>query len=158
MIDDGHEAPHRSEKKTTRFFQDLGEQEDFSSEVYDWRRREFFWHMRAMLGLACAQAATLCIQVATPHRPPASDPRRRHRAWTAIAQRLTEESISNELEKRGLPAATVLKSATVDDGTEKAVIAGGGGSWAVVAAACVASLLFTRGSACEGDRDGYRCW
>ena len=27
MIDDGHEEPHRSEKKTTRFFQDLGEQE-----------------------------------------------------------------------------------------------------------------------------------
>ena len=33
------------------------------SQVYRWRRSVFFWHFRATLGLACAQAAILCTQV-----------------------------------------------------------------------------------------------
>ena len=33
------------------------------SQVYRWRRSVFFWHIRATLGLACAQAAILCTQV-----------------------------------------------------------------------------------------------
>ena len=37
---------------------------DSNSEVYCWRRRVFCRRMRATLGLACAQAATLCTQVA----------------------------------------------------------------------------------------------
>ena len=28
-----------------------------------WRRSRVFWRMRASLGLACAQVATLCTQV-----------------------------------------------------------------------------------------------
>ena len=36
---------------------------DADSEVYCWRRSGSLWRMRASLGLACAQAATLCTQV-----------------------------------------------------------------------------------------------
>ena len=36
---------------------------DVDSEAYCWRRSGFFWRMRASLGLACAQATTLCSQV-----------------------------------------------------------------------------------------------
>ena len=32
-------------------------------EAFRWRRGEFFLHMRAKLGLACAQAATVRSQV-----------------------------------------------------------------------------------------------
>ena len=50
-------------KKVDSFFHDLGEQAHDSSEAICWHRSEFFWHLRANLGLACAQAATLCTQV-----------------------------------------------------------------------------------------------
>ena len=53
-----------ADKKTTRSFEALGEAFDVDSEVYCWRRSGIFWRMRASLGLACAQAATLCTQVA----------------------------------------------------------------------------------------------
>ena len=48
--------------KTTRFFSDIGDK-DYSHEAFRWRRGEFFWHIRAKLGLACAQAATMRSQV-----------------------------------------------------------------------------------------------
>jgi hypothetical protein len=32
-------------------------------EAFRWRRGEFFWHIRAKLGLACAQAANMRSQV-----------------------------------------------------------------------------------------------
>ena len=41
----------------------LGEAIDVESEVYCRRRSGNFWRMRAALGLACAQAATLGTQV-----------------------------------------------------------------------------------------------
>ena len=41
----------------------LGEAVDVDSEAYCWRWSGFFWRMRASLGLACAQATTLCTQV-----------------------------------------------------------------------------------------------
>ena len=37
--------------------------------VYCWRRSGVFWRLRASLGLACAQAATLCTQVVGRPRP-----------------------------------------------------------------------------------------
>ena len=52
-----------ADRKTTRSFQALGEEVEADAEVERWRRSEFFWHMRASLGLACAQVATLCTQV-----------------------------------------------------------------------------------------------
>ena len=52
-----------ADKKTTQFIKDLGEQEDVSSVAYWWCRGGFFWHIRANLGLVCAQAAALCTQV-----------------------------------------------------------------------------------------------
>ena len=52
-----------ADRKTTLSFQALREAVDVDSEVYCWRRSEFVWRMRASLGLACAQAATLCTQV-----------------------------------------------------------------------------------------------
>ena len=48
--------------KTTQIFSDTGDK-DFSHEAFRWRRGEFFLHMRAKLGLACAQAATMRSQV-----------------------------------------------------------------------------------------------
>ena len=54
---------HLADTKTARFFQALGEDVDADSEVYCWRRSVFFRRMRATLGLACAQAPTLCTQV-----------------------------------------------------------------------------------------------
>ena len=45
-----------ADTKTARFFQAL-------AEVYCRRRSVFFRRMRATLGLACAQAPTLCTQV-----------------------------------------------------------------------------------------------
>ena len=56
-------------KKTTRHFEALGEAIDVDSEAYCWRRSGFFWRMRASLGLACAQATTLCTQVFGKARP-----------------------------------------------------------------------------------------
>ena len=50
-------------KKAASLFQELGEQADDSSLAICWRRIEFFWHLCANLGPACAQAATLCTQV-----------------------------------------------------------------------------------------------
>jgi len=51
MIDDGHEEPHRSEKKTTRFFQDLGEQVwpqvNTSSELREYSNKHH--HLAKML-------------------------------------------------------------------------------------------------------------
>ena len=41
----------------------FGEAFDVKSEVYCRRRSGIFWRMRASLGLACAQAATLGTQV-----------------------------------------------------------------------------------------------
>ena len=52
-----------ADRKTTRSFQALGEEVEADAEAERWRRSEFFWHMRASLGLACAQVATLCTQV-----------------------------------------------------------------------------------------------
>ena len=52
-----------ADKKTTRHFEALGEAVDVDSEAYCWRRSGVFWCMRASLGLACAQATTLCTQV-----------------------------------------------------------------------------------------------
>ena len=52
-----------ADRKTTRSFKALGEEVEADAEVERWRRSEFFWHMRASLGLACAQVATLCTQV-----------------------------------------------------------------------------------------------
>ena len=49
-----------ADKKTTRYFEALGEAVDVDSEAYCWRRSGFFWRTRASLGLACAQATTLC--------------------------------------------------------------------------------------------------
>jgi hypothetical protein len=48
--------------RTTQFFSDIGDK-DYSHEAFRWRWGEFFWHMRAKLGLACAQAATMRSQV-----------------------------------------------------------------------------------------------
>ena len=47
----------------------MGEAVDVDSAVYCWRGRGVFWRMRASLGLACAQTATLCTQVAGRPRP-----------------------------------------------------------------------------------------
>ena len=61
-----------ADRKTTRSFQALGEEVEVDAEIERWRRSEFFWHMRASLGLACRypvhsgrrpQVATLCTQV-----------------------------------------------------------------------------------------------
>ena len=64
-----------ADRKTTLSFQALREAVDVDSEVYCWRRSEFFWRMRASLGLACAQAATLCTQVVGHTRSRRSRPR-----------------------------------------------------------------------------------
>ena len=48
--------------KTNQFFSNSGDK-DYSHEAFRWRRGEFFWHMRAKLGVACAQAATMRSQV-----------------------------------------------------------------------------------------------
>ena len=52
-------------QKDSLSFQALGEEVDVHSAVYCRRQRriEGFWRMRASLGLACAQAATLCTKV-----------------------------------------------------------------------------------------------
>ena len=52
-----------ADKKTSRSFEAIGEAFDVESEVYCRRRSGNFWRMRASLGLACAQAATLGTQV-----------------------------------------------------------------------------------------------
>ena len=52
-----------ADNKTKLHFRALDEAVDVDSEAYCWRRSGFFWRMRASLGLACAQAATLCSQV-----------------------------------------------------------------------------------------------
>ena len=48
-----------ADKKTTRYFEALGEAVDVDSEAYCWRRSGVFWRMRASFGLACAQATTV---------------------------------------------------------------------------------------------------
>ena len=58
-----------ADKKTTLSFEAMGEAVDVVSAVYCWRRGGIFWRMRASLGLACAQAATLCTQVVVRPRP-----------------------------------------------------------------------------------------
>ena len=52
-----------ADNKTKLHFRALDEAIDVDSEAYCWRRNGFFWRMRASLGLACAQATTLCSQV-----------------------------------------------------------------------------------------------
>ena len=52
-----------------RHFEALGEAVDVDSEAYCRRRSGVFWRMRASLGLACAQATTLCTQVFGKRRP-----------------------------------------------------------------------------------------
>ena len=34
-----------TDKRTAHFFQAVGEEVDVDSEVYCWRRNEFFWHI-----------------------------------------------------------------------------------------------------------------
>ena len=48
--------------KTAQFFSDIGDK-DYSHEAFRWLRGDFFWHLRAKLGLACAQAATMRSRV-----------------------------------------------------------------------------------------------
>ena len=68
-----------ADRKATLSFEATGEAVDVESDVYCWRRSGNFWRMRASLGLACAQAATLCAQVVG---QPRSRPRAvRPRAW-----------------------------------------------------------------------------
>ena len=55
--------PCRKKRKDPRSFETIGEGFDVESEVYCRRRSGNFWRMRASLGLACAQAATLGTQV-----------------------------------------------------------------------------------------------
>ena len=52
-----------ADKKTSNSLAALGEAIDVESEVYCRRRSRNSWRMRAALGLACAQAATLGTQV-----------------------------------------------------------------------------------------------
>ena len=52
-----------ADTRTTKFFRDIGDT-DFSDDAFKWRRGEFFWHIRANIGLACAQAAAMRTQVA----------------------------------------------------------------------------------------------
>ena len=52
-----------ADMKTSNSLAALGEAIDVESEVYCRRRSGNFWRMRAALGLACAQAATLGTQV-----------------------------------------------------------------------------------------------
>ena len=49
-----------ADNKTKLYFRALDEAIDVDSEAYCWRRSGFSWRMRASLGLACAQATTLC--------------------------------------------------------------------------------------------------
>ena len=59
-----------ADNKTKLHFRALDEAIDVDSEAYCWRWNGVFWRMRASLGLACAQATTLCSQVfgkANPH-------------------------------------------------------------------------------------------
>ena len=50
-----------ADNKTKLHFEAL-DQADVDSEAYCWRRSGVFWRMRASLGLACAEATTLCSQ------------------------------------------------------------------------------------------------
>ena len=59
--------------ETPRFLQALCEEVDVDSDVYCWLRDA--WCMRAALGLACAQAASLCTQVVGHTRSRRSRPR-----------------------------------------------------------------------------------
>ena len=58
-----HPSPTRRLQAVSFNFETLGEAVDVDSEAYCWRRSGFFWRMRASLGLARAQATTLCTQV-----------------------------------------------------------------------------------------------
>ena len=62
-------AVHSADKKTTRYFEALGEAVDVDYEAYCWRRSGFFWRTRASLGLACAQATALCTHAFGKARP-----------------------------------------------------------------------------------------
>ena len=48
--------------KNTQFFSDIDDK-DYNHEAFRWWRGEFFWLIRAKLGLACAQAATMRSKV-----------------------------------------------------------------------------------------------
>ena len=68
-----------ADKKTSNSLAALGEAIDVESEVYCRRRSGNFWRMRAALGLACAQAATLGTQVVgRPRSRPRYAARTRH--------------------------------------------------------------------------------
>ena len=68
-----------ADKKTSNSLAALGEAIDIESEVYCRRRSGNFWRMRAALGLACAQAATLGTQVVgRPRSRPRYAARTRH--------------------------------------------------------------------------------
>ena len=62
-------------------FRALDEAIDVDSEAYCWRRSGFFWRMRASLGLACAQATTLCSQVFGKANPRSRSGRPRPARW-----------------------------------------------------------------------------
>ena len=67
-----------ADKKTSNYFVAIGEAFDVESEVYCRRRSGNFWRMRASLGLALAQAATLGTQViGRPHSRPRAPARPR---------------------------------------------------------------------------------
>ena len=51
-------------RQTVNFFDTLGEEP--SNEAFTWRRAEYFFHNRAAIGIACAQATALRTHVA-PH-------------------------------------------------------------------------------------------
>ena len=51
-------------RQTVNFFDTLGD--DPSNEAFTWRRAEYFFHNRAAIGIACAQATALRTHVA-PH-------------------------------------------------------------------------------------------
>ena len=52
-----------ADNKTKLHFRALDEAIDVDSEAYCGRRNGYFWRMRASLGIACAQATTLCSRV-----------------------------------------------------------------------------------------------
>ena len=70
-----------ADKKTSTSLEALGGAIAVESEVYCRRRSGNFWRMRASLGLACAQAATLGTQVVgRPRSRPRAAARPRARA------------------------------------------------------------------------------
>jgi hypothetical protein len=67
-------------------------------------------------------------------------------AAAAIAASLTEVGINTELERAGLPPATVLEAAAVEEGGDEAeATLGMGGPWGVVGLTVAVTLVFTAG-------------